>query len=150
MLLAGTEASSDSSLACLRPRKPTWAAKIRASRRLVTTTLISPLSYRDCRLITPNSSSSCCTSRANRSLRVEYETWMVLRGSSEDEPSPSKSAWRKARLIAAGPCQTNSGTNFAALRARPARRGRSARSAVRSWTSSSCSVLPEAMVRSLT
>ena len=41
---------------------------------------------------------------------------MLLRGSSEDEPSPSKSAWRNARLIAAGPCQTNSGTNFAALR----------------------------------
>ena len=41
-LAAGSRASAASSFACLAPRKPTSSAKLRASRRFVITTLISP------------------------------------------------------------------------------------------------------------
>ena len=50
------------------------------------------------------------------SLYVEYDTWIVFRGRSDDEPSPVKSACRKTRLNACEPCQTCSGIRFAALR----------------------------------
>ena len=75
---------------------------------------------------------------------------MVLRGSSEDEPSPSNSDCRNARLTAAGACQTNDGTHLAALRWPTSSPSTLRRSASRSWTSSSCSMLPDAIVRSIT
>ena len=69
----GSEAISSSSLVCLTPWKPIRCANRRASRRFEITTFSSPLADREIRATTPNSSSSSWTSRASRSLRVEYE-----------------------------------------------------------------------------
>ena len=144
---SGTANSSSCSLLCLAPVKPTVCAKVRASRRFVITTLISPLSYAHCLDTTPNSSSSCCTSAASRRLRVEYDTWIVLRGSSEDEPSPVNSACKKTRFTAGELVQMKSGTRLSALR-KPAISARTLdRSGARSWMSSSCRRLPDAINR---
>ncbi len=69
-------------------------------------------------------------------------------GRSDDEPSPVKSAWRKARLKAAVALQTYSGTTFSALSSpTSSARGLASRLSM-VWTSSSKSLLPEAMTRS--
>ncbi len=104
------------SLACFEPPKPTCAANISACARLVMTTLCSPIACRYRFETTPNSSSICCTSDASRSLNVEYDTWTVLRGKREHEPSPSNSACKNARLTGAGDCQSHSGTTLCADR----------------------------------
>src|SRR5579875_639001 len=96
--------------------------------------------------MTPNSSSICCTSLANRSLRVEYETWIVFRGNTEQDPSPSKRACRKARLTAAGSCQSHSRTSFSADRCPHKPPSRDFFNAVRLWISNSYSVEPERIV----
>ncbi len=134
------------SLKPLIPRKPICAPKIRASRRLVMTTFTSPVAWTTILETTPNSSRSCCTSLASLRLRVEYEICTVDRGSMLAEPSPVKSARRNIALTAGTEVQMNSGTFFSALRNPSSSPRRVRRSADTSWTSSSCSREPDAMV----
>ena len=123
---------------------------MRASRRLVMTTLTSPDGYVHSRDTTPNSSSNCCTSRARRTLRVEYEIWIVCLGRIDDDPSPSNNDCRNARLTAGADRHTKSGTRLRALRSPARSESTLARSASSRWTSSSCSTLPDRMRRRLT
>ena len=73
---------------------------------------------------------------------------MVFRGSSDDEPSPVNRACRNARLNAALPRHTRSGTCFARLVCPTRQASGDARRLVMSWMSSSRSRLPERIVRS--
>jgi hypothetical protein len=135
------------SLTCLVRRKPTCPWKMRASRRLVITTLNSPVACVTTLETTPNSRRSCWTSSASRGLRVEYEICTLFRGRALTEPSPANRACRNATLTAGSADQTNSGIFLSALRRPSSSASRERRSADRSCTSSSRSVDPEAMTR---
>ena len=71
---------------------------------------------------------------------------MVLRGSSDDDPSPVNRAWRNARLKAPRARHTDSGTRFSLAFPWTSPSGLR-RSAPRFWMSSSNSWLPEAIRR---
>ena len=81
-------------------------------------------------------------------FRVEYEIWMLLRGSVEHEPSPSKRDRKKRRLSSAGPRQMRSGMRFSALFCPTSAFSGDSLTAASFWMSSSRRRLPERMVRS--
>ena len=71
----------------------------------------------------------------------------MLRGSSEQEPSPSNRAWSKTRLSPGLPHQTNSGTHLCSLVRPSISASGLLRSAARFCTSSSWQRLPDLIVR---